>query len=88
MRGMARLTGHETCMRVDENYTRLNKMADVSDTQENPELQAMSKSLPVIIRRGKKILKNVITYHRQVTVGGMTGTVRSLTSVKKTKKNN
>ena len=55
MRGMARLTGHETCMRVDENYTRLNKMADVSDTQENPELQAMSKSLPVIIRRGKKI---------------------------------
>ena len=67
---------------------RLNKMADVSDTQENPELQAMSKSLPVIIRRGKKILKNVITYHRQVTVGGMTGTVRRLTSVKKTKKNN
>ena len=42
MRGLARLTGHESCMRVDENYNkRLNKMADVSerlsDTQEKPE---------------------------------------------------
>ena len=41
MRGLARLTGHESCTRVDENYKRLNKMADVSerfsDTQEKPE---------------------------------------------------
>ena len=38
MRGLARLNGHESCMRVDENHKRLNKMADVSerlsDTQE------------------------------------------------------
>ena len=41
MRGLARLTGHESCMRIDENYKRLNKLVDVSerlsDTQEKPE---------------------------------------------------
>ena len=34
----SRLTGHESCTRVDENYERLNKMAErFSDTQEKPE---------------------------------------------------
>ena len=96
MRGSARLTGHESCMRVDENYKRiimmriikLNKMADVSerfsDTQEKPE----ASDVQVIthnIRRRKK--ENIITYHRQVTVGVMTRTFSSLTSVKKRRKN-
>ena len=53
----ARLTGHESRTRVDENYKRLNKMADVSKrlshTIEKPEALAISKSLP-IIRRSKK----------------------------------
>ena len=40
----------------------------------------MSKPLPIVRRRRKK--ENIITYHRQVTVGVMTRTVSSLTSVK------
>ena len=63
-------------------------MADVSerfsDTQEKPE----ASDVQVIthnIRRRKK--ENIITYHRQVTVGVMTRTFSSLTSVKKRRKN-
>ena len=70
MRGLARLTGHESCMRVDKNYKRFNKMADVSerlsDTQEKPEasdVQVITHN--TVIRRRKK--ENIITYHRQAT---------------------
>ena len=46
MRGLARLNGHESCMRVDENHKRLNKMADVSerlsDTQEASDVQVIT----------------------------------------------
>ena len=54
MRGLARLTGHESCMRVDENYKRLNKLADVcerlSDTQEKPE----ASDFQIITHKKKK----------------------------------
>ena len=50
MRGLARLTGHESCTRVDENYKRLNKMADVSerfsDTQENQNCKRCPSHYP------------------------------------------
>ena len=82
MRGLARLTGHESCMRIDENYKRLNKMADISerlsDTQEKPETSD--------VMQVNKKKENIITCHRQVTVGVMTRTVSSLTSVKKRRK--
>ena len=41
---------------------------------------AISKSLPIRRRRKKE---NIMTYHRQVTIGVMTRTVSRLTSVKK-----
>ena len=96
MRGLARLTGHESCMRVDKNYKRLvvRHFAVTgstkwpmflhecfSDTQEKPEASDVQV---IIIRRFKK--ENIITYHRQVTVGVMTRSVSSLTSVKKRRK--
>ena len=43
--------------------------------------QAISKSLPIRRRR-----KNIITHHRQVTVGVRTRTGSNLTSVKKRRK--
>ena len=64
MRGLSRLSGHESCTRVVESCR-----------------SKISKSLPIRRRRRKN--KNIITYHRQVTVGVMTRTVSSLTSVKK-----
>ena len=85
MRGLGRLTGHESCMRVDENYKRLNKMfLSICLTLRKNQKQAMSKSLAIIRRRRKK--ENIITYHRQVTAGVMTRTISSLTCVKKRRK--
>ena len=63
MRGLARLTGHESCTRVAEA------------SRDFPFF-----SLPIRRRRKKE---NIIMYHRQVTIGVMTRTVSSLTSVKK-----
>ena len=68
---------------------RFNKMANVferfSDTQKKQE----ASDIQVITHNNNKKRKgkeNIITYHQQVTVGVMTRTVSSLTSVKKTKK--
>ena len=48
------MTCHESYMRVDENYKRLNKMVDVSerlsDTQEKPE----ASDVQVITHNKKK----------------------------------
>ena len=49
------------------------------------ELQKQGISKSLTIRRIRK-KENIITYHRQVTVGVMTRTVSSLTSVKKRRK--
>ena len=63
MRGLARLTGHESCMRVDENYKRLVVCTLQLQAQQNGrcfctsvfltlrknQKQGMSKSLPIII---------------------------------------
>ena len=98
MRGLARLTGHESCVRVDENYKlcsyrfalcsyRFNKTAHVSERFSDTQEKTQANDVQVITHNNNN-KKNIyiITYHRQVTVGVMTRTVSSLTSVKKTKK--
>ena len=49
---------------------------ELHESRRELQKQAISKSLPIRRRRKKE---NIITYHRQVTVGVMTRTVSSLT---------
>ena len=68
MRALARLTGHESCTRVDENYKMANVSERLFDTQEKPE----ASDVQVITHNKKKKEKkkkrkkkeNIITYHR------------------------
>ena len=71
-------------MRVNERFSSFDRSWELHESRRELQKQAISKSLPIRRRRRKK--ENIITYHRQVTVGVMTRTVSSLTSVKKRRK--
>ena len=98
MRGLARLTGHESCMRIEENYKRLAvctlqlqgstkwpMFLSVFLTLGKNQKQAMSKSLPIIRRRKKEN-----TYHRQEIVVSWSNDsdCQQFDKRQKTKKNN
>ena len=70
-------------MRVNESFGSFDRSWELHESRWELQKQAISKSLPIRRRRKKE---NIITYHRQVTVGVMTRTVSSLTSVKKRRK--
>ena len=70
-------------MRVNESFGSFDRSWELHESRRELQKQAISKSLPIRRRRKKE---NIITYHRRVTVGVMTRTVSSLTSVKKRRK--
>ena len=70
-------------VRVNERFGSFDRSWELHESHRELQKQAISKSLPIRRRRKKE---NIITYHRQVTVGVMSRTVSSLTSVKKRRK--
>ena len=70
-------------MRVNESVGSFDQSWELHESRRELQKRVIFKSLPIRRRRKKE---NIITYHRQVTVGVMTQTVSSLTSVKKRRK--
>ena len=70
-------------VRVNERFGPFDRSWELHESRRELQKQAISKSLPIRRRRKKE---NIVTYHRKVTVGVMTRTVSSLTSVKKRRK--
>ena len=74
-------------VRVNGSFGSFDRSWELHECRRELQKQAISKSLPRRRRRRRRRRKeNIITYHRQVTVGVMPRAVSSLTSVKKRRK--